>query len=213
MHDTISPVPRLRVAVAPGTSSSQLSALLACQRAEEPDVNLTFFEVADDVLVEGLREGHYDVGLSLQGASDPIVKAQSLWTEDMAVAMQPGLPLLDQVTLTIPALRDTLVYRWSSEACPMLDERLTVHMPADCESVKQVTSFEMMALWVAAGYGVGISSQSRIENAREWGITMRPLADGPFEIVTYLLRAPARPGSVLERFERRALQVAKAGAT
>jgi hypothetical protein len=71
----------------------------------------------------------------------------------------------------------------------------------------------MLALWVAAGYRVGVSAQSRIENAREWGITMRLLADGPFEIVTYVLRARTHPGSVPERFERRALQVAKAGAT
>jgi len=63
MHDATSPSPRLRLAVAPGVPSSQLSALLARQRADEPSVALMFFEVAGDVLLEGLLEGRYDVGM------------------------------------------------------------------------------------------------------------------------------------------------------
>ena len=42
---------------------------------------------------------------------------------------------------------------------------------------------------------------------------MRPLAEGPYEIVTYLQRPHAQADSVSERFERRALQVTGADAT
>ena len=86
-------------------------------------------------------------------------------------------------------------------------------MPVGQESNRRVTSFEMMALWVAAGYGVGVSARSRIERAHGWGITVRPLADGPYEIVTYLQRPQGQADSVSERFERRALQVIGAGVT
>ncbi|CAM5370805.1 hypothetical protein [Rhodanobacter lindaniclasticus] len=86
-------------------------------------------------------------------------------------------------------------------------------MPLDEENIQRVTSFEMLALWVAAGYGIGVSAQSRIERAHGWGITMRPLADGPYEIVTYLQRRHAQTDSASERFERRAMQVAGAEAT
>lgn len=41
---------------------------------------------------------------------------------------------------------------------------------------------------------------------------MRPLSDGPYEIVTYLQRPHAQADSVFERFERRAMEVARAGA-
>ncbi len=41
---------------------------------------------------------------------------------------------------------------------------------------------------------------------------MRTLADGPYEIVTYLQRPHAQADSAAEQFERRALQVAEAGA-
>ncbi len=212
MHDATSPPPRLRLAVAPGVPSSQLSALLARQRAEEPDVTLTFFEVAGDDLLEGLREGCYDVGVSLQRFSDPTLRTQPLWTENMVVAMPPRFHLLDKAKLTIADLQEYPIYRWQAEACPLLDERLASLMPLDQENIQRVTSFEMMALWVAAGYGVGVSAQSRIEHGHGWGITMRPLADGPYEIVTHLQRPSGRADPVAERFERRALQIAATAA-
>ncbi|NMY08813.1 MULTISPECIES: LysR family substrate-binding domain-containing protein [Pseudomonadota] len=211
MHDATSPSPRLRLAVAPGVPSSQLSALLARQRAEEPGVTLTVFEVAGDVLLEGLLEGRYDVGMSLQGHSGPVLKTQPLWTETMAVAMPTRFHLFDQEKLAIADLRDCPVYRWQAEACPLLDERLASLMPVGQENLQRVASFEMMALWVAAGYGVGVSAQSRIAHAHRWGITMRPLIDGPYEIVTHLQRPQEETSSVVDRFEHRALQVVRTG--
>ncbi len=77
------------------------SALLALQRAEDPDTALTLFEVAGDDLLEGLLEGRYDVGVSLSEASSPAFKTQPLWIENMAVAIPLQFPLLDQAALTI----------------------------------------------------------------------------------------------------------------
>ncbi|MDY0071649.1 MAG: substrate-binding domain-containing protein [Thauera sp.] len=210
MHNATSHFSRLRLAIGPGVPSSQLSKLLVLQRAEEPDVILTFFEVTGDVLLKGLLEGRYDVGMSLQGHSDPALKTQPMWTQTMAVAMAPRFRLFDQAKLTIADLRDYPVYRWHSEACPLLDERLASLMPMDQENIQRATSFDMMALWVAAGYGVGLSARSRIEHASGWGITMRPLADGPYEVVTYLQRPKGEADSLSDRFERRAMQVAGA---
>lgn len=130
----------------------------------------------------------------------------------MAVAMPLRFPQLDQAMLTIADLRNYPIYRWQIEVCTLLDERLAALTPVGQENIQRVTSFEMMALWVAAGYGVGVSARSRIKPARDWGISMRPLADGPYEIVTYLQRPHAQADSAAARFERRALQVAEAGA-
>jgi DNA-binding transcriptional LysR family regulator len=54
-----------------------------------------------------------------------------------------------------PISKDYPVYRWQAEACSLLDERLASLMPVDQKNIQRVTSFEMMALWVAAGYGIG----------------------------------------------------------
>lgn len=203
---------RLRLAIAPGVPSSKLSALLALQRAEEPDVTLAFFEVSDEDLREGLHESRYDAGLSVQASNDAALKIQPLWIEDMAVAVPPRFPLLDRATLTIADLLDYSLYRWQAEICSKLDEQLSNLLPTGRQNIQYVTSFGLLATWVAAGYGVGVSAQSRIAHAHRWGITMRPLIDGPYEIVTYLQRPQEETSSVVDRFERRALQVARTGA-
>jgi len=166
MHDATSPPPGLRLAVAPGVASAQLSALLARQRAEEPGVILSFHEVAGDALLEGLHEGRYDVGVSSQGGSDPALITHPLWTENMAVAMPPQFRLIDQEMLTITDLQDYPIYRWQAETCSLLDEMLASLMPTDQKIIQRVTSFEMMALWVSAGYGVGLSAQSARRKSR-----------------------------------------------
>ncbi len=211
MREATSQLPRLRLAVAPGVPPSQLSALLALQRAEEPDIALKFSEVSAGDLVDGLHEGRYDVGVSLEASADPTVTSQPLWTESMAVAMPLRSPLLSQTDLTIGELEGHPVYRWRAEACPLLDKRLASLLPLNQQSIHQVTSFGMLAIWVAAGYGVGLTGQARIERAHGWGIVMRPLADGPYEIVTHLQRPRGRANPVAERFGHRALQVAEAG--
>jgi DNA-binding transcriptional LysR family regulator len=191
--------------------SSRLSALLALQRVEEPDTATRFFEVTGDELVVGLREGRYDAGVLLQDVvSIPSLSSQPLWRENMAVAVPPQFHLPNQAKLTIAELRNYPVFRWQAEACHLLDQRLSSLVTGDQQRIQHVTSFELLALWVAAGHGVGVSAQSRIERAAGWGITMRPLSDRPYEVVTYLQRRHQPANSVVERFECRALQVAGA---
>lgn len=107
-----------KLAIAPGVPSSRLSTLLALQRAEEPDIAITFFEVAGDDLAVGLQEGRYDAGMSLQDTSAPSLSSQPLWCENMAVAVPPRFPLPNQAMLTVAELLSYPVFRWQAEACP-----------------------------------------------------------------------------------------------
>jgi DNA-binding transcriptional LysR family regulator len=212
MHDATSQSSHLKLAIAPGVPSSCFSTLLALQRAEEPNITIAFFETSSDDLVTGLDDGRYDAGMSLRNVSASSLKSQPLWIENIAVAMPLRSPLLAQTKLTIAELLDYPVFRWPAESCSLLDQRLSSLPPLSQQSIQHVTSFEMLALWVGAGYGVGLTAQSRIERADAWGITARPLAEGPYEVVTYLQRPNGRSNAVYERFERRAMQVARSGA-
>jgi len=75
-------------------------------------------------------------------------------------------------------------------------------------SIQVVASFEMMAMMIVAGLGVGISAHSRITQAQAWGICLRPLADGPYEVVAHLLRPTGHLHPTTERFVQRVLRVA-----
>lgn len=211
MHDATNRLSHFKLAIAPGVPSSRLSKLLALQRAEEPEVTIAFFEVMGDDLVAGLLEGRYDAGMSLQDVSASSLSCQPLWRENMAVAVPPRFPSPNQAKLTIAELLNYPVFRWPAEVSPLLDQQLSYLSPADQRDVQHVTSFELLATWVAAGYGVGVSAQPRIERAHEWGISMRPLSDGPYEVVTHLQRLHRPANFVAERFEHRALQIARAG--
>ncbi|MBV6670035.1 substrate-binding domain-containing protein [Xanthomonas euvesicatoria pv. alangii] len=207
MHDATSQFPNFRLAIAPGVPSQQLSALLTLQHAEEPEVAITLNEVSDDELVLGLHEGRYDAGVSLCSETDPSLSSQPLWHESLAAVVPSRSPLLDKANLTIHELLDYPVFLWHVEVSTSLTQRMPATLLEQQNRIQYVTSFEMMALWVAAGYGIGISAQSRIARARSWGLTMRPLSDGPYQIITYLRQPIGHPSFALERFKHRALQV------
>ena len=213
MHNVNSPSPNFRLAIAPGVPSSRFSALLALQREQEPEVAIALSKVSGEALIAELREGRYDAGMSLHGGVGSSLNSQPLWRERMAAAMPLRYPLLNRARLTIDDLLDYPVFRWPTEVCPALDQRMSSCSPGHPRDIRDVTSFELMALWVAAGYGVGVSAQSRIARARAWGICLRPLPDDPCEIVTHLLLPAEHHTSAAERFMRRALQVAETDTT
>jgi len=206
MQDGICVSSHIRLAIAPGVPSRQLSALLALQREEEPEVAVTLSEASNDALIAGLREGRYDAGLTLADTTDASLHSQPLWREEMAIAMPLRYPLLNKAALTLDEVLDYPIFRWQAEICPSLDQQIA-SLPEKPSDIQHVTSFELMALWVAAGYGIGITTQSRIASTRAWDICMRPFVDAPYEVVTHLLPSPRGTGSVYLRFARRAQQV------
>jgi len=207
MQDSIGETSFIRLGVTPGIPSRQLSALLALQRKEEPEVVIALAEVSNDALMAGLREGRYDAGLMPADAVDASLHSQPLWREEMAIAMPLRYPLLEKTALTLDDMADYPIFRWQAESCPLLDQQIASLPEKPCD-IQHVASLESMALWVAAGYGIGITAQSRLVSAQAWGICIRPFADVPYEIITHLVRLTKRGHDAHERFERRALQVA-----
>src|SRR3546814_9420619 len=59
----------------------------------------------------------------------------------------------------------------------------------DAADVSYASSFQLLALVVAAGCCVGLAPQSRIVQARPWGILARTVA-GKSTLITALLRLP-----------------------
>jgi len=207
MQDGICGASHIKLAIVSGVPSRQLSSLLALQREEEPEITIILSEVSNDALIFGLREDRYDAGMMLVDATDASLHSQPLWREEMAVAVPLRHPLLEKAALTLDDVADYPVFRWQAETCPLLEQQMAylLEKPFD---IQNVASFERMVMWVAAGYGIGITAQSRVTHARAWGLCMRPFADASYEIITHLVWSAKRCHDPLERFERRALQVA-----
>ena len=199
------PATVIKLAVTEGVPSASLAKLLAWQRAEEPQTPVEPLLVSAGESLSGLQDGRYDLGISLQ-EDVPLPLGLPLWRANLAVALPPQSPLASHNPIALDELMDVSLLRWQGEPCAALDERIS--MARRRFSIQVVTSFEMMATMVMAGLGVGISAHSRITQARAWGICLRPLADGPYEVVAHLLRPTGHLHPTTERFVQRVLRVA-----
>jgi len=209
MQDGICGSSSIRLGITPGVPSHQLSALLALQREEAPEVAMSLSEVSGDAVITGLREGRYDAGLTLADTADASLHSQPLWRDEMAIALPLRHPLLNKVFLKLDDVLDCPIFRWQAEVCPLLDQQISSLPETSCD-IQPVASFELMAIWVAAGYGIGISTQSRLASAHAWGICMRPFMDSSFEVVTYLVWSANHQHDAHKRFERRVLRMVEA---
>lgn len=193
------------LAIAPGVPSTRLAQVLTVKREQAPEVSVRVHEVSAGELRAGLQDGCYDVGLSLTDETDVEVdlSSQPWWRERMVAVLPAGFPLAAQAELTLDDLLRFSMLRWPAEACDALEQRISALSGGRRDGVREVTSFDMLALQVAAGYGVGVTAESRSARAGGWGITMRPLSDGPYELVTYLSWAATRSNPIAEQFIQR----------
>lgn len=203
------PSPILRLAVSADTQSPRLANLLALQRAEEPETIILLQEVAAGDLARGLEDGTYDVGMALAATTTAFaMNAQPLWADELALAVPLRSPLLACPEVPLDALLHYPLLQWCLWACEALSQQVDARFDPEMHPVKEVTSFDLLAVLVAAGFAVGIAPRSHIERAHGWGVAMRPLANGPYRISTQLLRNSHGSARAVERFAERAMKVA-----
>ena len=191
------------------TLSPRLASLLALQRAEEPATLILPQEVAAGDMIRGLEEGTYDAGIALAGTmAVSAMNAQPLWSDELALAVPLRSPLLAYTEVPLDALLHYPLLQWCLRACDALSQQVTARFGPEMHAAQEVTSFDLLAVLVAAGFAVGIAPRSHIARARGWGVAMRPLANGPYLIGTQLLRKSDGSARAVERFAERAVKVA-----
>lgn len=203
----------LKLAVSADTLSPRLASLLALQRAEEPETIILLQEVAAKDLVRGLEDGAYDAGIALVATTTVLaMKAQPLWADELALAIPLRSPLLAYPEVPLDALLRYPLLQWCLRACEALSQQVDARLGPEKHSAQEVTSFDLLAVLVAAGFAVGIAPRSQITQVRDWGVAMRPLADGSYVVRTQLLQPSRECLPAVERFAERAAKVAAAEA-
>ncbi len=198
----------LNLAIAHGVPCLRLAHLFALQREQAPEVVVRVHEVSPGGLKAGIQDGAFDVGLSLANGVDPALLSEPLWRERMVAVVSAETTTMDEASLYLEDLFQFPVLRWSAETCDALERQISVLSAARARAIQEVTSFEMMALLVSAGYGVGITAESRSARSGGWDIRMRPISNGSYELATYLLLPAARSEPVAEQFVQRMRQFA-----
>jgi DNA-binding transcriptional LysR family regulator len=197
----------LRIAISEDAAQPQFAALLALQRAEEPDVRIGLFETTFRQQAEGLISGLYDAGFARSCGDSEGLLARPVWRHTLAAAVPARSPLLAYKQVPLEEILKYPMVMWNPGAyegtCQQMKRVLDT---ANLEPIvgAHVESFDLMMALVAAGYGVGLGLASRISACRHLGVVMRPLAEGPPSLTTYLLRSIAKPSDSLGRFIERA---------
>ncbi|HDS1367940.1 TPA: LysR substrate-binding domain-containing protein [Stenotrophomonas maltophilia] len=199
----------LKLAASREALSPQLATLLALQRAEEPETPTVLIEVPADDIFQGLMCGRYDLGITWATSTELPLDRITLWQDELAVAMPPRSPLLAHQTISPEHLEHQRLFCCCPSGCEALKLRADeVQLGLHPAGHTEITSFPLMAVFVAAGYGIGIALRSRIAQARSQGIVLRPLAGEPRKVSLGLFRPRHNTAPETERFAMRAQRVA-----
>lgn len=197
----------VRIAVSFGAFTANLTDLLSRQRIEEPQTEICLMETSFLEQEKGLKDGRYDLGLAVAASTEADLQSELLWHDEIAVAVPALSPLLEFAEITLPKAVQYPLVLWSAEHCAPLSQQVSQLLKTatlNLNIVDHAKSFELMAVLVAAGYGIGFAGKSRIYTARKLGIVMRPIAGSPNDLNTYLLRTHNAPSSFTERLIKRA---------
>jgi len=196
----------LRIAVSDGIVPSRLAALLAQCRAEEPEVETRLFQTLFAQQVKGLRSDLYDVGFAQSDEVGDGILAEPVWHDPLVAAVPARHPLL--IHKRIP-LEDVLRYPLvlchpeACEGCARQIERVLRTVDAEPIVIDRVTTRDMLITLVAAGYGIGLTNATHIEDYRHPEVVVRPLAGRAVMLTTYLLHPDGEPSEPLRHFIER----------
>ena len=201
----------LRIALSDGVLVQRLAALLACSRAQEPEVEVQLSEVPLALQVKGLKNGLFDAGLACSAAIGHGLCAQALWHTPLAVAVPSRHPLLEHKHIPLNLVLSYPLVLFHPEAQAGLYQHVatllsTIHIQP--KVIGHAVSQEMLLALVSAGYAVGLCCAEKLAIYPSDDVIIRPLASAPAHFTTYLLRAAHEPQPQLARFIARAMALA-----
>lgn len=178
----------IRVAVVGEWVPSQLSDVLALQRAEEPETATALMDVSAIEVGSELPGERFDVVFSTTACRWPGWECEPLWHDRLAVAVAkrshlliyPEVPCEEVLKQPLICVRSMVDEPWRTVV-----QRLFADALEACGQT--VGIFGMAIALVSAGYGVTVAPASRLADYLRRGIAVRPLAEVPPIVTTYLL--------------------------
>lgn len=175
---------------------------------EEPETPVRLIETTEKDQHQGLKDGRYCLGLFLSMNVPPLAReAFALWQDELALALPSRSPLLAFAEVPLGEAVQYPLIMWQRGYCSPLGqqiESLLSSVASKLNIVDRVSSFELMAVLVASGYGIGLATKSRISCCRSMNLVMRPLAGNScYQVTTYLaVPHPPLPASVTRLIQR-----------
>lgn len=193
----------LRIALSDGISQTHLSTLLARCRQEAPEVDIRLSEVPLCGQIRGLRDGLYDAGFSKAEHPGEGILASPAWHESLVIAVPARHPVLAYPELPIDVvLRHPLILRdpGACAGCSRQVEKMLNSAGRKPDVVELVATHDLMMVLVAAGFGLGVTTETHLKINRHPEVVARSLTGEVPVLTTYLLRQDGEPSQELVAF-------------
>ncbi len=179
---------QLRIALSEGISQTRLATLLTRCREEEPDTEIRLYEVPLAQQIKGLESDLYDVGFAQSPEVGEALLAIPASSDPIVVAVPSRHPLLIHKKLPLEEVLRYPLVLCSPDACEGSSLQLArVLRTTDLDPIvaEQVASHDLMVTLVAAGYGLGFSTEAHVSTSHHPEIVTRPLAGRTPMLTTY----------------------------
>lgn len=194
---------QLHIALSCSSSQSRLTSLLSLCREEEPDIEIRLYEVSLPQQLRGLETDIYDAGFAQSAEVGEALLAVPAWSDPVVVAVPSRHPLLTHKSLPLSEVLRYPLVLCDPDACEGCRRQLARFLwTEDQEPIvaETVSSHDLMVTLVAAGYGLGFSTEAHVSATSHPEIVIRPLAGRPPVLTTYLVRRIGEPPEPLQRF-------------
>lgn len=199
---------QLRIALSDSFSQTHLTSLLSRCREEEPDTEIRLYEIPLAQQLKGLENDLYDAGFAQLSDVGEALVAIPAWSDPMVVAVPSRHPLLTHKKVPLDEVLRYPLVLCDPEACEGFSHQFArLLRVVDREPIvaEHVASHDLMVTLVAAGYGLGFSTEAHVSASNHPEIVTRPLAGRAPMLTTYLIRRIGEPSEALQRFVERAL--------
>ncbi len=182
----------LRIAVSDGAAGPKLSAFLARCREDLPEVEVRISETPLSEQCHGLRNGSLHLGFAYADEVGVDIIAEPIWQEPLVLAIPSRHPLLAFKSVPLEELARYPLLMCDTNECESFNRALQrILRKIDVEPIvaETVISRDMMFTLVAAGYGIGFTTATKLAVCGHLDVISRPLDTDAAFITTYLLRS------------------------
>ncbi|WP_025809766.1 LysR family transcriptional regulator [Pseudomonas chlororaphis] len=201
----------LRIALTDGLAQPRMTELLARCREEEPLTDVRVLEMTVSEMAQALKFDQIDAGFTVHtGYQTEILVKDQVWTDRLVFAVPTRHPLLTRDKLSlVEAVQHPMIICHPERCEGGYDVVLRMFRNEGLEPIvaEYVSGHELMMMFVAAGYGIGLALESQVALYCHPNVIIRPIRDEIAEAATFLVRPNRAASPELERFLLRAQKI------
>ncbi len=168
---------KLTIGAMPSFASSLLPSVLKTYRERHPDINVAVDDVIAEDVVEMVRSGHVELGVTFEPRDMGDLYFEPLFTDKFVAVLPAGHPLLEQSEVEWQALQDyDLIFLQKPSNIRMLVEQtLQQHGMQLMTPAFETHQLASMGRMVVSGLGVSVVPALSEIQMREMGAECRPM--------------------------------------